>query len=131
MLVDLGRSDLLSVITGQLALDTYDIGLFTSSAAIVEGDTYASIVEASFGGYARVTTSGWLTPTGPVSGIWNSNASNVTFTNSSGSPATVYGFFFIGTSRGIFYGGDLFSSPIVIPAGGSVVITPSWFDTTA
>jgi hypothetical protein len=130
MLVDNGREDLLKVITSQIGVDTYVMGLYVNNHAIVEADTYASITECSVAGYAQQNMLTPSPPSGPVGGVWDSIYANVTFLNTSGSPVTIYGFFFLGASRSIFYGGALFGTPLTLPAGGSLIFSPSLNDTT-
>ena len=131
MLVDSGRSDLLSVIVGLLGVDTYYMGLYSNNHTMFEADTYAVLTEVAVAGYSRQLLASPGAPTGPIGGVWDSIFANVTFGNSSGAAQTVYGYFFIGVSRGIFYGGDLFAGgPLSIPAGGSLIFSPSWNDTT-
>ncbi len=130
MLVDSGRSDVVSVLTSQLGVDTVNMGLYTNNHALAETDTIAAITEAANAGYARQLLSGWGAPVGPVGGVWDSIAANVTFSNSSGSPVTIYGFFFIGVTRGVFYGGGLFPTPLTLPAGGTLIFSPSLNATT-
>ena len=132
MLVDDGREAILNMLVGNSAIETFDMGLYTSSSALVETDTYASIVEVGGGvGYARQALAGWGAPINIGGGVWDVIAGNVTFSNTSGSPITVYGFFFIGHTTSIFYGGDLIAGgPLTLPAGGSLIFSPSWNDTT-
>jgi hypothetical protein len=130
MLVDLGRSDILSILTSQLAVDTYNMGLYVVNYVLVEGDTYGSITECSVAGYTRQLLTGWTAPTGPVSGVWTSVGSNVTFLNVSGSPVTIWGYFYIGVARGIFYGGGYFTGGLTLAASGALVFSPGWADST-
>lgn len=130
MLVDSGRSDLLACITGQLAVDTYQMGLYTNNYALLETDTFAALTECAVAGYARQNLSGWSAPTNIGGGVWDSIAGNATFLNTGGSAVTIYGFFYFGISRGIFYGGALLAAPLILPAGGNLIFAPSWNDTT-
>lgn len=130
MLVDLGRADILSVLTGQHAVDTYDMGLFSNNHTLVEADTLSSLTEVSVSGYARQALVGWVPPTGPIAGIWTVQALNVTFKNTSGGDITVYGWFYIGVARGVFYGGGNFPIPLVLPNGGTLIFEPNITDST-
>ncbi len=130
MLVDSGRSDLLKVVVGGVAVDTYNMGLFTNNHTIVEGTVLTDLTEVSVSGYARQALTGFGGPTGPVGGVWTSTAGNVTFTNSSGSPVTIYGWFYVGNARAVFYGGGNFGTALTLPAGGTLVFSPAWNDTT-
>lgn len=130
MLVNSGRADILSVLTGQLAVDTYDMGLFDNNHTLVEADTLGSLTEVAVSGYFRQALVGWVPPTGPIAGIWTVQALNVTFKNTSGAPVTVYGWFYIGVSRAVFYGGGNFAIPLILPSGGELIFEPNITDST-
>lgn len=127
MLTDAGRRQLLRAITGQAPVDDYVLLLFTNVVPIVAGTIISDLVEAAWSGYMRQTVRGWADPIGPIGGVWNTAALPVTFRNTSAVDATARGWAYVGGTSTVFYGGDLFTAPLLVPAFGVCYVSPAWF----
>ena len=102
--------------------------LFTNNAMPGPATVLADLTEASFPGYASVTvTSGGWTSSGVSGHVGYKIAPAITFTNSSGSSVSVYGFFVTDSTGTILLAAARFdAAPIVIPNGGTQQVIPSW-----
>ena len=99
-------------------------GLYTNNVTLGPATTFASLSEASWTGYARQTPSGW-TVNGIIANIAVSSAGSITFTNSTGSPVTAYGYFVLMASGSNLIAIEEFSgAPVTIAAGGTLSINP-------
>lgn len=93
MIVDGGASALLNA---QLSLlDSFLWGLFTSNTTITESTVLTDLTEAAWTGYSRQSATGWgsitLMPPRQVA----VPSSNPTFSNTSGSAQSFYGWFVV------------------------------------
>lgn len=132
MLVDAGRAYILKVATSQLTAKALNMGLYTNAVTWSRSTVLADLVEPSGGtGYVRQPTGPWQPPTVLAGGEGSTTAPSVGFTNTSASPVTVIGFFYISTDGSVFLGGDAFASPLTVPANtGTLNAFPQLIDTT-
>lgn len=131
MLVDAGRLYMLKVLTGQLAVETIKMGLYSNAVAWSRTTLLSGLTELANAGYARQTASGWGAPTTLASGEGDVVANQVTFSNTSVSPAVAKGFFYVTSTTNVFLGGDAFAADMTIPANiGTLGIFPELQDST-
>lgn len=130
MLVDTGRQEVLRVLAGIDAVETYDMLLFTNNYTVIETTVLGDLTEVAVAGYARQLLGSFTSPVGPVAGIWTTIAANVNFGNASGGAVTCYGWAYVGSISGILYGGGNFPVPLTLPAGGSLTLSPGWSSST-
>ena len=120
VIVDIGKKALLDKLTnvGGVNLVNALAHLYTNNHTPAHGDVLGSYTEASYGGYAAQTLSGW-----PASSLNGSNraastAGTVTFSNTSGSGQSVYGWFLTDSTGVTLIGAELFTGgPITLPSG--------------
>lgn len=131
MLVDAGRLYMLKVLTGQLAVETIRMGLYSNAVAWSRATLLTGLTELSNAGYARQDVTGWGTPTSLATGEGDVVANQVTFSNTSASAAVAKGFFYVTTTTNVFLGGDAFAADLTIPATiGTLGIYPELQDST-
>lgn len=114
-------------ISDRLNTTHYYFRLYTNNTTPGTATVLGDFTEATFTGYAAVSGSGltWSTPA--LSGhIGQTNATNIVFNNTSGSPVTVYGVFVtdLGVTKLYFAERDP-AAPVSIPAGGQYIYTPN------
>jgi hypothetical protein len=105
----------------------YYFRLYTNNVTVSTSTVLGDFTEATFTGYAAVQGSAVSWSAAALTGhVAFSNAGNMTFTNSSGSPVTVYGIFVTdsGKTKLYFVEADP-NAPISIPAGGQYIYTPN------
>lgn len=131
MLVDAGRIYMLKVLTGQTAVETIRMGLYTNAVSWSRATVFADLTEVAASGYARQNTAGWQVPTINGAGRGDTTASQVSFANTSGAAVVCKGFFYVTATTGTFLGGDAFSSDLTIPATiGTLSVFPQLQDDT-
>lgn len=131
MLVDAGRLYMLKIITGQIAVETVKMGLYTNTVAWSRATVFTDLTEVAASGYARQTTSAWQPPTLDASGNGDTTAGQVSFANTSGASVVVKGFFYLTGTTGVFLGGDAFAADLTIPPTiGTLSIFPEFKDNT-
>lgn len=104
-------------------------GLFTTNLTIAHNTVLSTVtaVEASWTGYARAQVTSWPTPT-IVAGVASMQGNTLlTFTNSSGSGVTFYGWFCLDNSASKLISALNIGST-TIPAGGTYSFAPTWTD---
>ena len=114
---------------GQTAYGTAGAGygvfcrLYTNNYTPVETSTTGNFTQASFTGYAAIQLNNWSTPA-YSSGKGVTTNAVVTFTNSSGSPVTIYGYFCSDTTNtNLWFAERDASAPITLNPGDSYAIT--------
>lgn len=99
-------------------------GLYTNNVTLSPATTWSSLVEAAWTGYARQVPASWTT-NGIIANIAVQSANSITFTNSSGSPVTCYGYFVIVAAGPTLVAIEEFSgAPVTIAAGGTLTVNP-------
>jgi hypothetical protein len=104
--------------------------LFVNNITPTLGTVLSGLTEASFTGYASVSLS-WSNYT--LNGVSGHNgyalAPPIVFTNSSGSPQNVYGYYVTDSANTLLLAVALFdSAPVSIPNGGTETVLPTWGD---
>jgi hypothetical protein len=104
--------------------------LFANNVTPTLNDTLATYTEASFAGYAAVSQN-WSNFT--INGVANHQgyalAPPVTFTNTSGSTQTVYGYYVTDDLNTTLLAAARFDgAPISIPTGTGYSVVPTWGD---
>ena len=127
MLTDSGRVQCNKIINGNLAPEGLIWGLYTTLIAWSHSTVLGDIVPAAWAGYAPVTIplTDWNAPV--ADGSFDQVATSTLlagFLNSSGVTQTAYGFFVIGATTGVLYGGAAFASPLPIANGQTVAAFP-------
>jgi hypothetical protein len=132
MWTDAGKVWSLKVMTGQIAQETINMGVYTNTPTWSNATVIGNLTEPSGGsGYARQATAGWATPTLTGGDDGSTVATPVTFSNTSGSPIVAVGFFYLAATTAVLLGGDNFTSPLTIPATvGTLTVTPQFLDNT-
>lgn len=106
--------------------------LFTNNVTPTLSTVLSGLTEAAFSGYAAVSQSWSNFTTNGVSGHNGfAIAAPINFTNSSGSPVSVYGYYVTdpASSPTMLLAVALFDSgPLVIAAGGQATVVPTWGD---
>jgi hypothetical protein len=121
LIVDLGLKALL---TQQLSyLGTLSWGLFTSNTADAEANVLATYTEAAFSGYARQAAGAWAIPTLATPRWQTIPGSGPVFSNTSGSPQTVYGWLLIDPVGPTLVAATNFGA-VVIPSGMTLTLAP-------
>lgn len=105
----------------KMGLSTTNI---TPDGATVLADLTAG--ELAVAGYARQTLTGWATPTLTSDFHAYSEATAVTFLNTSGAPTgTIYTWFFVDTGNGKLICSGRFGTPFILPATtGTYTVKP-------
>lgn len=111
----------------RLGTPEYVFRLFTSDVTPSAGSVLTDFTEAAFAGYAGVagTTITWPTPTlaGHVAQV---TGSNISFSNASASPQTVYGIFVTNAAGTRLYFAERDPlAPVVIPVNGGYLYIPN------
>ena len=133
VLMDTFKQKLMDKLTGQgtTGLNPVRYHLYTNNVSPGHLDTLATYTEASFAGYAAVNVSSWGASTIDSGFHANSTASQISFTNSSGSSQNVYGYYVTDTGSGFLWYAELFAgAPIAIANGTSLFLTPVMLLTT-
>jgi hypothetical protein len=104
--------------------------LFTNNIVPTLSTILSGLTEAAFGGYAPVALTFSNYTTNGVSGHNGfAIASPITFTNSSGSSQSVYGYYVTDSANTVLLAVALFdSAPVVIPNAGTETVVPTWGD---
>lgn len=127
MLVDSGRILANGRFNGHAAQEILTFCLYTNAVTWTHATVLSSITEAAWTGYlrAQVGLSNWHTaaPDGSFNAVAPATAS-ISFTNGSGGTVTANGFFVVGQSTGVLYGGAAFSPALSILAGQIVSTIP-------
>jgi hypothetical protein len=127
VLVDTGKAAVAKQVAGINSPENLTFGLYTNSYTWLRTTTLADLTVAAWSGYAAVTI-----PLGSWTSLGLDGAFNAilqatalaSFTNSTGGTVTAQGFYVVGASSGIFYGGYAFSSALAITAGQTVTTYP-------
>lgn len=100
-------------------------GLYTNNVVLGPGTIFADLTEAlTAWGYARQTPTGWAT-NGIIANIAVQSANTITFSNTSGSPQSVYGYFILDTTGNVLVGVEEFAgAPVTIAPGGTLPVNP-------
>lgn len=100
--------------------------LYTNNYTPTLGDTLANYTEATFAGYAAQAALAAAWTFSQVSAhVGALQAPNVSFSNTSGSSQSVYGYYITDAAATVLLGAARFDSgPIVIPTGQSQGVTP-------
>jgi len=132
MIVDTGKVAINAAITYQTAPEEFDFCLYTNAITWAHDTSIGDLTEAAWASYARQNIPAWATPTidGSFNGVSEPTTPNITFDNGEATPQVAVGFFVVGHSSGILYGGDAFSWPIAIDAMGSRDFAPSFLVNT-
>jgi hypothetical protein len=109
---------------------TVNYHLFTNNVVPTLSTVLSGLTEAAWSGYAPIGQN-WSDFT--MNGVAGHNgygiAPPITFSNSSGSPVTAYGYYVTDTTNTILLAIALFdSAPITIAAGGTWNVVPIWGD---
>ncbi len=130
--VDEGLAFKLGLLTNQESIPTvlYLLLVDTVGFTPANSDTVASLSQPSWSGYAPTAVPGWLTPTVDPFHLATCQGNSAVFSNTSGSPQTVYGW---GLATGPTVGDTLlmcgkFAAPVVIADAGVFVATPQITD---
>lgn len=127
MLVDTGRAAVNKIISGLQSPEALLFCLYTNTVTWSHSTVIGAITEAAWTLYVRQSV---------ALGAWNPPAADATFdqvsvatiaavfTNGTGSTQTANGFFVIGSSSGVLYGGAAFSTPLAIVASSNVSTFP-------
>src|ERR1700692_4368382 len=120
MLVDTGRAQLARIMAGLVGSENLQWHLYTNSIVWAHDTVIGDLTEAAWSGYAHGTTllAEWSPPVadGSFDQVSLSTVS-VPYTNSSGGTVTADGWYVVGSTRGTFYGGKPFSTPLSILGG--------------
>ena len=106
---------------------TLKMGLYTNTLTPDHATVIGDLTEPIHGGYAQQDVTGWgsATLTGDFHAL--AVATNVVFSNTTGSDsATIKGWFYRDTVANKLVAAATFDTPFVIPAGGSVTLTPKF-----
>lgn len=126
MIVDEGKITLLEEQVP--ALETYEWGLFTNNYTVVDSTVLSDLTEAAWSGYSRVTvgTLGAVT----IVATRAQTIPNIlpVFTNGSGSPVVIYGWFLVRPSDSKLIAAETVGST-TIPAGQTYGLAGAISDT--
>jgi hypothetical protein len=113
-----------------IAANNLKLHVFTNNITPSESSTLAGCTEAAWSGYAAITLSSGSWVSLGVSGHVGALAYPVcTFTNSSGSPVTAYGWYITDNGSTMLIAIGLFDgSPITIAASGTYSFIPTLGD---
>lgn len=103
------------------------MGLLQGISAVNRADSTATVLafESTFSGYARQTLANPTTPL-LTGGVARTNFDLVVFTNLTGVPQTIDGFFYFDTSAGVLLLAGLYDTPVVIAPGDTFPTRPFW-----
>ncbi len=126
--VDEGLQFKLSLLTDQVAIPSPLYLLLDDTPAFVPTSNMVvtDLSQPAWSGYAPMPVTSWAAPGAPVLGVVDCEGNNTVFSNTSGSPQTVYGWGLAtgpGPSDTLLMVGA-FSAPQVIPDSGVLVLTP-------
>lgn len=123
MLVDSGKQKVVAQLAGVNPLEQLDFCLYTNNPTWSRSTNLAALTEAGWAGYARagVPSTDWSAFSFDAAGDGTLTATVLSsFTNSSGVVVTANGFFVVGHTSGILYGGAPFNTPLNISPGHTV-----------
>ena len=104
--------------------------VFTGNVTVSDATVLSDI--SGTGAYIDTVANAAFTLTGETGGIGKITAPDITYTNSGGSPVSLYGYFATDDISGSTPAGNLVacanfdSAPVVVPAGGTINLTPSF-----
>jgi len=118
---------LTNFITDRLNTSGYTYRLYTNNVTPGTATVLGDFTEATFAGYGSISGSGitWSAPA--LAGhIAQTNGTNMTFNNSSGSGQVVYGVYVTDAANTkLYYVERDPAAPVTIAAGGSYIYTPN------
>jgi hypothetical protein len=105
------------------------IHLFVNNYTIIETTVLANLTEASYGGYAAQTATGWTD--GGIDGsdrdTWTGPALTFQATSSSGLPQTIYGMYATDSGGTVLLWAENFSPTITLASSGDgFTVTPQF-----
>lgn len=103
--------------------------LFTNNVSPADAHTAASYTEMSTLGYAAKTLikTSWVTVAGADGAVATSTYAVQTWTFTSGTPVTVYGYYMTDTTTGLLLWSEAFASAKVVGnTGDQIIITPTF-----
>jgi len=131
MWVNTGLLFALAVVTQQLAIENILMGLITNVYTFLPSTVLGDLTEPTQTGYARQVTNTWSAPIIVGGNEGETNAVNVTFTNTDVTDITAQGYFYITQSSLTLLGGANFVTPQTVLAGGGVLLVqPQGLDTS-
>lgn len=122
----------LAGLAGGLDLVSAKVHLYTNNRGTPQhGDTQATYTEASFTGYAAQTVGTWTAIGLDGSFRYVVRSTAVTFTNSSVSGQTCFGYYLTDNGATKLFGVEDFpGGPLTIPAGATLTITVDFTEQT-
>jgi hypothetical protein len=98
-------------------------GLFTNNVTITATTALSALTEATWAGYAEVTGLTWSTPTIVGGAALSTGSPNPSFSNTSGSAQSFYGWFCKDSAGNLVAAVNLGAQSL--PNAGTYVITPT------
>lgn len=109
--------------------NTIALKLYSNNYTPVEASTLANFTEVSGGGYADIdlASGSWVwTPGDPTVGEYPEQ--EFVFTGATTAPGTIYGYYLVDQTTGLYIGGERFAGailPFTPIAGSTIRLTPT------
>lgn len=102
--------------------------LFTNNLAVAHTNTLGSFTEATGAWYTRNQTATWGAAAAVGDGHYSTTSGPYSYTNSTGSPVTIYGYVVTDPAQTNVEFGELFAAPVTIEPGETWNLTIVYTD---